>query len=386
MIGRRSLLGRLHCRGVSIHDASRMVAMDSSDSDPDFHTSKHVNKNNTQEDDSVISEDISSTEPEPLLASLASQTAVVTDSFNPDSFSSGISSTPSKDRWWTSLAVIGISLLLFLSTSFVMTIVAAIYVHGSFSASLFSNPDSLRQVTQSPVGLLLMIVTPQLALVTPCLIAAYLSPHPMRQRLALVKGNWPVWAWISAALATPLIGIISGIIIGLFLEESAALKEMSDIFRQQSQSGFITQLILMIAVTPALCEELLFRGYVQSLLTQVFRPVFGVLVSSIAFAAFHMDPVHVIAVVPLGLFLGWLTWQSGSLLPAILAHFTNNLVSVLAIIIAPTADTNTFSLPALEFTLGIFLFGCLGIAATSFAAIAYRRAPPTPIGTTTTPT
>ncbi|HBV62915.1 MAG TPA: hypothetical protein DEF45_07830 [Rhodopirellula sp.] len=361
-----------------------MVAMESSDSDPAFHTPQHGN--NAQEGDSVISEEISSAKPDPLLASLVSQTAVVAESFNPDSFNSGLSSTPSKERWWTSLAVIGISLLFFLSASVVMTIVAAIYVHGSFSASLFSNPDSLRQVTQSPVGLLLMIVTPQLALVTPCLIAAYLSPQPMRQRLALVKGNWPVWAWISAALATPLIGMISGIIIGLFLEESAALKEMSDIFRQQSQSGFIAQLILMIAVTPALCEELLFRGYVQSRLTRVFRPVFGIIVSSIAFAAFHMDPVHVIAVVPLGLFLGWLTWQSGSLLPAILAHFANNLVSVLAIVIAPTADTNTFSLPALEFTLGIFLLGCIGIAATSFAAIAYRRSPPPSIGATTTPT
>ena len=381
MLGRRSLLGSLHCKGVSIHDAARMVAMDSSNSDSDFHTPSHVNNDNAQEGNSVMSEDSSSTKPEPPLASLVSQTAVVTDSFN-----SGFSSTLPKEHWWTSLAVIVISLVFFLSASFVMTIVAAVYVHGSFSASLFSDPDKLRQVTQSPTGLFLMIVTPQIALVTPCLIAAYLSPQPMRQRLALVKGNWPVWAWISAALATPLIGMISGIIIGLFLEESAALKEMSDIFRQQSQSGFIAQLILMIAVTPALCEELLFRGYVQSRLTRVFRPVFGILVSSIAFAAFHMDPVHVIAVVPLGLFLGWLTWQSGSLLPAILGHFANNLVSVLAIGIAPTADTNTFSLPALEFTLGIFLFGCIGIAATSYAAIAYRRSPPTSIGATNTPT
>jgi len=353
------------------------------DSDPAIHTPNR--RSNPQEGDSVRSENGSSTESVPLRARLVNQTDVVTDSFTPDSFNSELSPTPSKERWWTSLAVIGVSLLFFITASFVMTIVAAIYVHGSFSATMFSNPDSLRQVTQSPVGLLLIIVTPQIALVTPCLIAAYLSPHPMRQRLALVKGNWPVWAWVTAALATPLVGVISGIIIGLFLDESAALKEMSEIFRQQSQSGFTAQLILMVALTPALCEELLFRGYVQSRLTRVFPPVLGVLFSSIVFAAFHMDPVHVIAVVPLGLFLGWLSWQSGSLFPAILAHFVNNLVSVLATVIAPTAGTNTFSLPALEFTLGILLFGCIGIAATSFAAIAYRRSPPTSLGATTTP-
>ena len=141
----------------------------------------------------------------------------------------------------------------------------------------------------------------------------------------------------------------------------------------------------MVALTPALCEELLFRGYVQSRLTRVFPPVLGILFSSIVFAAFHMDPVHVIAVVPLGLFLGWLTWQSGSLFPAILAHFANNLVSVVATIIAPASDTNTFSLPVLEFTLAILLFGCIGIAATSFAAIAYRRTNSPPLGIATKP-
>ena len=357
--------------------------MDYPDSDPDIHTPKRGS--NAREGDSVKSEHGSSAESAPLLTRLVNQADVLTDSFNPDSFNSEPSPTPSKERWWTSLAVVGVSFLFFITASFVMTIVAAIYVHGSFSASMLSNSDSLRQVTQSPVGLLLLIVPPQIALVTPCLIAAYLSPQPMRQRLALVKGNWPVWAWVTAALATPLVGLISGIIIGLFLDESAALKEMSDIFRQQSQSGFTAQLILMVALTPALCEELLFRGYVQSRLARVFPPVLGVLFSSIVFAAFHMDPVHVIAVVPLGLFLGWLSWQSESLFPAILAHFVNNLVSVLATIIAPAADTNTFSLPALEFTLGILLFGCIGIAATSFAAIAYWRSPPKSLDATTTP-
>jgi len=278
-----------------------------------------------------------------------------------------------KDRWWTSIAVIGVSLLFFLFASVVMTVVATVYVHGSFSIKLLSNADHLRDVTQSPAGLFLLIVAPQIALVTPCLIAAYLSPQPMSRRLALVRGNWPVWAWLAAALATPLIGLVSGLVISFFIEESDALRQMSEIFRHQGETGFTTQLILMVALTPALCEELLFRGYVQSRLTRAFPPVMGILFSSLAFAAFHMDPVHVIAVVPLGLFLGWLTWQSGSLFPAMLAHFGNNLVSVLGTILAPNPDSSTLSLPALEFTLAILLLGCIGIAATLVASIVYRR-------------
>ena len=280
-------------------------------------------------------------------------------------------------RWWTTFAVIGISLLCFVVASGVMAVVATAYVHGSVSAKMLSNPENLRAVTQSPTGLLLLIVTPQLALVLPCLIAAYLSPTPTLQRLALVRGYWPIWAWFAAALAAPLVGVISGVVVSLFLEESASLKEMSDIFRRQGQTGFTIQLILMIGVTPALCEELLFRGYVQTRMTRVFPPFLGILFSSIAFAAFHMDPIHVIAVIPLGLFLGWLTWQSGSLFPAILAHFGNNAVSVLAIIFSPDPDAGAISLPMLKFTIGIFLFGCIGMIAVLIVSIVYRR--PSPI-------
>ena len=359
--------------------------MDSPESDSPLHA--HDQRSDAQEPGSVSQEagSVSPTHtrpiaPKPLLATLINKPQTVTDVINAEA-----SPTGSRERWWTSIAVIGVSLLFFITASIMMAVVATIYVHGSFSTSLLSDAGNLRKVTQSPVGLFLLIVTPQFALVTPCLIAAYLSPHPMRQRLALVKGNWPLWAWVTAAFATPLLGMISGIVIGLFLDESAALREMSDIFRQQGQTGFTAQLILMVALTPALCEELLFRGYVQSRLTRVFPPILGILFSSITFAAFHMDPVHVIAVIPLGLFLGWLTWQSGSLFPAMLAHFGNNLVSVLAIIVAPTPDSNTFSLPALEFTLGIILLGCIGIVATSFASVIYRRPRPTPVGTSPQP-
>ena len=281
--------------------------------------------------------------------------------------------TKPRERWWTSIAVIVVSLVSFIFASVVMMAVATFYVHGNFSIKLLSNADRLREVTQSPAGLFLLIVTPQIALVTPCLIAAYLSPQPMWRRLALVRGNWPFWAWLTAALATPLIGLISGVVLSFFIEESDALREMSEIFRHQGQTGFTTQLILMVALTPALCEELLFRGYVQSRLTRAFPPVIGILFSSLAFAAFHMDPVHIIAVVPLGLFLGWLTWQSGSLFPAMLAHFGNNLVSVLATIFAPNPESSTLSLPALEFTLAILMLGCIGLVATSVASIVYRR-------------
>ena len=36
----------------------------------------------------------------------------------------------------------------------------------------------------------------------------------------------------------------------------------------------------MIGLTPAICEELLFRGYIQTRLTQAMHPIFGILIAS----------------------------------------------------------------------------------------------------------
>ncbi|MGI9470292.1 MAG: CPBP family glutamic-type intramembrane protease [Rubripirellula sp.] len=276
-------------------------------------------------------------------------------------------------RWWTPIAISAVSLLSFIMASGVMAIVALAIVHGGLSPDLLRDPDSLRMVSESRLGLFLVVVLPQIALVAPCLIAAYLSPVPTRERLGLVRGNWPVWAWFAAAAATPLVGMVSGLVVGLFMDESETLKEMSQIFRDHGQNGFLLPLAFMIGATPAICEELLFRGYVQTRLTKSFGPVIGVGFASFLFAAFHMDFVHVIAVFPLGLFLGWLTWQSGSLFPAMMAHFVNNVISVVAVAFAPEAEPETLALPTIAFTLGILAMGCLGMVAVSIASIAYRR-------------
>jgi hypothetical protein len=84
-----------------------------------------------------------------------------------------------------------------------------------------------------------------------------------------------------------------------------------------------------------------------------------------------MDVVHVLAVFPLGLFLGWISWQSGSLFPAMLGHFVNNVISVVAVVLAPQAESDVLGLPAITFTLAILGLGVLGMALVSMAAVAY---------------
>ena len=282
----------------------------------------------------------------------------------------------STDRWWSAVAMVVISLVSFLMMSVLMAAVAVVIVSENVSLEMLQTPElmeqALAETMKSRLGLFISLVIPQIALVCPCLLAAILSPVPFAQRLGLVRGRWPIWSWLAVGAVSPLVGIISGLFLSLFVEESDSLRNMNEIFRDHGTNGFFLPLAFMIGVTPALCEELLFRGYIQQRLTRSFRPLWGIVISSFLFAAFHMDWVHVLAVFPLGLFLGWATWRSGSLLPAMVGHFVNNFVSVIGIVVAPSENQDTLGLPAAALSLSVFGFGLLGVAAIVWVARRYK--------------
>jgi membrane protease YdiL (CAAX protease family) len=81
------------------------------------------------------------------------------------------------------------------------------------------------------------------------------------------------------------------------------------------------------ALLPGLSEELLFRGVLQRALV---RPGLAIACSGCAFALFHVDPVHVVGVLPLGLFLAWVAQRSSTAV-SIFAHVCNNSVALVAI-------------------------------------------------------
>ncbi|TWT81613.1 CAAX amino terminal protease self- immunity [Planctomycetes bacterium CA13] len=284
-----------------------------------------------------------------------------------------VASLPRHPRWWTPIAVICASLAIFIVVSTAVVFLAFLLVHGSFDPAMFRDPKAFDELFRSRIGIVLMILIPQMAMIVPSIVAAKLSPVQMRKRLSLVRGHWPVWVWVAAAFATPLVGLISSVIVGLFLEDSENLKQMSEAFRFHGANGFLIPIALLIGATPAICEELLFRGYVQTRLTKSWGPFFGILLSSILFAAFHMDIVHVIAVFPLGVYLGWLCWRSGSIFPAMLAHFVNNVISVVAVTLAPADQSQVLGAPGVAVTLSILGFGILGVTTVIMASIYFGR-------------
>jgi len=96
-----------------------------------------------------------------------------------------------------------------------------------------------------------------------------------------------------------------------------------------TREGIIWFGLLNIALIPAVCEEVLFRGYVLRAFEKSWGIITAIVVSGIIFGMFHIQLGNLLPLATLGMILALMTWLSGSLWPAIIAHFINNGAAVL---------------------------------------------------------
>ncbi len=87
--------------------------------------------------------------------------------------------------------------------------------------------------------------------------------------------------------------------------------------------------LLVIAVVPAIGEELIFRGYLQQSMERYFKSAhIAILVAALFFSFIHLELKAIIPRFVLGGLIGYLYYWSGSLWLPILAHFVNNVQAV----------------------------------------------------------
>jgi membrane protease YdiL (CAAX protease family) len=82
--------------------------------------------------------------------------------------------------------------------------------------------------------------------------------------------------------------------------------------------------VVVIALVPAVSEELFFRGVIQRNLVRWFSPHVGVWLGAALFSAIHFQFFGFVPRFVLGLVLGYLYLWSGNILVSMAAHFTQN--------------------------------------------------------------
>jgi sodium transport system permease protein len=121
---------------------------------------------------------------------------------------------------------------------------------------------------------------------------------------------------------------------------------------------------LTAAVTPAICEEVVFRGVFLSS-TRRLHWAGGILLSAVVFGLFHVTYETAIRFLPtfwLGLVLGWTVWWTRSLWLAALMHALHNgllllLASAGARATAPSNPSSSLSLSVLAVALAMVVLG-----------------------------
>ncbi len=120
-------------------------------------------------------------------------------------------------------------------------------------------------------------------------------------------------------------------------------KESSmELFKKLVPTTPLWSLLFMLAVAPAVTEELVFRGVIGRGLTARWGVVAGVIMTSILFAAVHISPPHVLALLPLAVVLHLSHLSTRTILVPMLIHFCFNSLSVVMGKLATADDIHAF--------------------------------------------
>lgn len=92
-------------------------------------------------------------------------------------------------------------------------------------------------------------------------------------------------------------------------------------------------IIFTVSVTPAICEEVFFRGYVQKSFEYKQKPFTAILLTSVFFGLYHFNPYGLLPLILLGMYLGYSVYKSNSIVVPIALHFLNNFIAIIAFFI-----------------------------------------------------
>lgn len=256
-------------------------------------------------------------------------------------------------------AIIGL-IVAFLLFQVIAAVAALVFLLGSGVSFADLMADVTGVFADNPMSLIMGNTVGQfLGLLLPALLFSRLHTSNWKPFLRLnpVNGKILVLSVVALLALIPVVqwfGVISDAI-----PWPEAIREM-----ERAQMDLIEQIlthdfslifsISMLALTPAICEEVLFRGYVQRQAERSMGVLWGILFSGIVFGLYHLRLTQAIPLSMLGVFMAYLTWRTNSLWPAILVHLANNSFAAILGNFASKEDAG-FDLESFEMPLAVVI-------------------------------
>lgn len=178
---------------------------------------------------------------------------------------------------------------LFIVPPLIYSVITSKNVFKSLSLHQLSKPTSWLLVT-----LIMMVASPLMAWVV-----------EVNEQMSLPEFMAPIEQWMK--------------------QSELSAQELTKAFLTFNGVGSLLYILIIVAVVPAIGEELLFRGVLQKIVINwIHNKHWGIWITAILFSALHMQFYGFFPRMLLGVLFGYLLVWSGSLWLPILGHFINN--------------------------------------------------------------
>lgn len=235
----------------------------------------------------------------------------------------------------TGLLGLGAAFILF---QFVLTPVVLVLqiamAEGGLSMGAFGSPEQL-MASYTRELVLSNSIGQVMGLAIPALLAGRLHSSAWVEYLRLrgVDGRLLLLALVGVVGLQPVTQWLAELNRQLPLPESLRLVEQSqlELIQQVLESDFgLAFNLVMLALVPGICEEILFRGYAQRQFERGTGAVGGIVLAGGLFGLYHLRPSQLLPLVVLGLYMAYLAWRTGSLVPAMAVHVAHNGLAVIS--------------------------------------------------------
>lgn len=128
-----------------------------------------------------------------------------------------------------------------------------------------------------------------------------------------------IWflSWINSFIPVP----------ETFSQMQSSQMEMIEAYLRGDHLVLLT--LFHVALVPAVCEEILYRGYIMRAFQKSWGIWPAIIISGLLFGLYHVQISNLLPLAALGILFAYVTWVSESVFPAIVAHLVNNGGSVL---------------------------------------------------------
>ena len=241
-------------------------------------------------------------------------------------------------------------------SAILFTLIASFVVKTMYGFNLQSFTDYSNPNVIEGLKLFQLLSAVGLFIVPPFVYGIIVTRKPLNT-LSLNKGSLPInWLIVlllmivSAPFMSWLVEINNQLILPDFLAPLEVWMKQSEQSAEQITKLFLTfnglssffYVMLIIAIVPAVGEELLFRGVLQKIFEKSFKNYHvAIWVTAILFSALHMQFYGFLPRLLLGAIFGYVFYWSGSLWLPILGHFINNGSVVILSYFYPEMMNNT---------------------------------------------